>query len=327
MITRRRRVAALTVVGALVVLPIGVAHATFPGDNGRIAFSQGAIIGPTGAEPGDLGAHSQIFTIKPGGGKVKQLTHVPQGHAAASPDWSPDGEKIAYESSQGRSGFHIWVMAADGSHQHRVTRGEMYEDLQPSWSPNGTQLIFSHCPEPLGFMASCDIARVDADGTDLATLISEGSWFNVRPVYSPDGNQIAFGSDRDGHQSAIWVADANGNSPTRITDPSLRAFWPDWSPDGNVILFSDNCCLPHSNLWTVEPNGNNLDQVTNTPPDLDTAFGGYSPDGQSIVTMYSKGCHGGPCTHFFTLDVDGGNLNRVETGKKDTVLTDWGPAG
>ena len=301
-------------------------HATFPGSNGRIAFSQADLVPPIGGETGDLGAHSQVFTIRPNGNGLTRLTHVERNQAAGSPDWSPDGSRIAYMSNQ-TGGYQIWVMRADGSHQHQVTNDADFESFQPSWSPDGEHIVFSHCGEPLGFIASCDIALMDADGSNMQTLFSAGNWDNVRPEYSPDGQWITFGSDKGGLQSAVWVMKANGTMLDRLTAPKLRAFWPDWSPDGQRILFSDHCCLPHSNLWTVAPNGTGLTQLTHVPERLDMAFGSYSPAGNRIVTFYSRGCGNSPCEHFFTLDSGGSDFREVVTGKSNTFLTDWGPGG
>ncbi len=327
MSTRGSRVAASLAVsvGLLAGSPVPGAEATFPDSNGRIAFSQAPIVAPIGAEPGELGAHSQIFTIKSSGGKVRRLTSLAAKWSASSPDWSPDGSKIAYQSNKGGL-FHIWVMNADGSDQHRVTSDTAFEDFHPSWSPDGSQLLFSHCPEPLGFPASCEVAVMDEDGNNLDSLLSAGDWYNVHAVFSPDGSQIAFGSDMDGHQSAVWVMESDGDNPEQVTDTSLRAFWPDWSPDGSRILFTDHCCIPRSNLWTVEPDGDNLDQLTDTPPGGNIDFGSYSPDGEQIVTHNYQHCSAeGICSHFYTFDSDGQNPQRVKTGKRDTFLTDWGP--
>src|SRR5204862_4175522 len=88
------------------------ASATFPGSNGRIAFSQG--FGDVGdAFARDGGGHSQVFTIRPDGGAVRRLTSVASDQSARAPDWSPDGRKIAYQSNQSGS-FGIWVMKANG---------------------------------------------------------------------------------------------------------------------------------------------------------------------------------------------------------------------
>jgi TolB protein len=304
------------------------AHATFPGTNGRIAFSQGDLIAPIGGESGDLSSHSQVFTIGPDGGGLKQLTHVARDQGAGSPDWSPDGERIVYESNQSGA-FHIWVMSANGQAKSQLTDQSGFEDFQPSWSPSGKRILFSHCAEPFGpgFIVDCDIDVMEANGTHVRTLLSQGNWTNVRAVYSPDGEWIAFGSDRGGLQSAVWVMDKQGSSLKRLTQPRLRAFWPDWSPDGQRILFSDNCCLPHSNLWTVQPDGSGLTQLTHVADQFDAAFGSFSPNGRRIVTFFSRGCANSPCKHFFTLRADGSNFNRVVTAKPNTFLTDWGPGG
>ncbi len=82
------------------IIPATQANAAFPGANGRIAFAT------------DFSRHPQIFTVLPDGAGLRQLTHVPKGHAASSPDWSPDGTRILFTIDN-----EIWVMNADGSHQ------------------------------------------------------------------------------------------------------------------------------------------------------------------------------------------------------------------
>ncbi len=328
-ISRRGRVlipvAVLALLGALVAAP---AQATFSGSNGRIAFSQGDLVPPIGGESGDLGIRSQVFTINPNGSGLKQLTHVAAGKSAGSPDWSPDGERIVYESNQSGD-FHIWVMNANGSGKTQLTHQSGFEDFQPSWSPDGKKILFSHCGEPFGpgFIVYCDIDVMNANGTHVKTLLSSGHWSNVRANYSPDGGRITFSSDRGGLASAVWVMKANGSGLERLTRPKLRAFWPDWAPSGHRILFSDNCCLPHSNLWTVRPDGSGTKKLTHVPQGVDAAFGSYSPNGRRVVTFFSRGCANSPCRHFSTLRSDGSHFDRVVTGKTNTFLTDWGPGG
>jgi Tol biopolymer transport system component len=299
------------------------ASATYPDTNGPIAFSQGDLF----PNESDLSQHSQVFTIAPGGGSVTQLTHVTAHQAAAAPDWSPDGQKIVYESDQsGR--FAIWVMNADGSGQTQLTQPAGFEDFLPSWSPDGNRIVFSRCADPFDFrfFAGCDIAVMNANGGGEKTLLSTGHWLNLRAEFSPDGKQIAFQSDMGGLQSAIWAMDANGNSLRRLTKPRLRAFWPDWAPDGERILFTDHCCIPHSNLWSVHPDGTGLRRVTRFRRlSLDAAFPSFSPDGQQIVFFFSRGCGDKPCKHFYTARSDGSHPRRVVTGKSNTFLTDWGP--
>jgi Tol biopolymer transport system component len=307
------------------LLAAAPAQATFPGTNGRIAFSQGFIFPPIGGEPGDTEAHSQVFTMGPTGNGLKQLTHVPPDRGAASPDWSPDGQRIVYQSNQTGS-YQIWVMDANGANQTQLTDYSGFETFQPSWSPEGNHIVFSRCGEPTGFIAYCDVARIDAGGGGLVTLLHAGRWMNVKAAYSPDGQEIAFGSDKGGLQSAIWVMNADGTGPHRVTGPSLRAFWPDWSPSGDRILFVDNCCIPDSNLWTVGPDGSGLTELTDFVPGVEQGgFGGYSPNGRRIVMQNDRECRDSPCHDLYTMNALGGPLSRVVTGRADSNLFDWGP--
>jgi Tol biopolymer transport system component len=317
----KRALALIVAVAAMGLVAAAPAEATFPGANGRIAFSQGDVF-----PGGDVSAPSQVFTIEPDGGGLTQLTHVTSEQTAAAPDWSPDAQQIAYESNESGS-FEIWSMDANGDHQKQLTNETGFEDFLPSWSPDGKSILFSRCGEPFGFIAFCDIDVMNAHGGHVRTLLSAGHWNNVRAEYSPDGERIAFSSDRGGFQSAIWVMNADGSAMHRLTKPRLRAFWPDWAPSGKRILFSNNCCLPHSTLWSVRPNGTRLRQLTHVPASDDNAFGSYSPNGKRIVSFFTKGCHNAPCRHFFTFHADGSHPHKVVTGKPNTFLTDWGPAG
>jgi Tol biopolymer transport system component len=299
------------------------AMATFPGPNGRIAFSQGDVF-----PDGDPSIHSQVFTVDPSGGAVRQLTNVPKDSSAALPDWSPDGSRIAFQSNVSGA-FGIWVMNADGSGQTRLTGRDGFGDFYPSWSPDGRRIVYSHCAEPfgMGIFFDCQIVVMDAGGGQAEVLLGSGHWVNSHPQFSPDGRRIAFGSDRGGLQSAIWVMNADGSSPKRLTKPRLRAFWPDWAPNGERILFADHCCVKHSNIYTVRPDGSGLQRVTRLRGlSLDAAFPGYSPDGTRVNFAFNRGCPTKPpfCKRFYTMSSGGSDFQRVPTGTVDTLVTDWG---
>ena len=335
-VTRSRVVAVLagTSCAAAVMATAGTAAAVGPArpgarqaqppaavSGGRIAFSQWDLL-----PGGNLSGHSNVYVINPDGTGRRQLTHVGAAQAAGAPDWSADGAKIAYESNQ-TGDYRIWVMNADGSGQTRLTSDPGFADLVPAWSPDGSHIVFSRCDDHLGFIASCDLEVMNADGTGLGRLAG-GHWTYVRAVYSPDGQRIVVAADQGGFLGALWMMRADGTGLHRITAPALQAYWPGWSPDGRRIVFSDNCCQPHSNIWTVRPDGTGLTKLTHFPLGLlQGGFTSYSPDGKQIVLQYNGKCPArGLCQYLYIMNADGSGLHPVRTGVPNTFLTDWGPA-
>jgi TolB protein len=319
---RRTAVARLLLVGALLggLLALGgPAQATFPGRNGRIAYSVGALLPQEQPPP-----HSQVFTINPDGSGRRQLTQVTADQTAGAPAWSPDGSKIVFVSNVGGE-LVLWVMGADGSGQRPLGSDPGFAHYWPSWSPDGRRIVFSRCNVEFGFAAYCDIARVDADGSHRRTLVA-GNWIHERPRYSPDGRKLAFSSDKGGFLSAVWTANADGGGLRRLTAPALQGFWPDWRPDGRRIVFSEFCCLPFSNVWDMRADGSGLRQLTRLRNPEQAWGASYSPNGKRLVTFAELGDDPDALTAgLFTMAADGGPLVPVIT-VDDLTLSDWGPA-
>jgi Tol biopolymer transport system component len=314
----RLLLAAALLGGMLALGGPGSAQATFPGRNGRIAFSLGGEALP-GAEPG----HSQIFTIKPDGTGLRQLTNVAADKSAASPAWSPDGRRIAFQSNVSGD-FQLWVMNADGSGKTRLLSDPGYAHYEPSWSPDGSRLVFSRCFVALGFAAYCDLATVSATGGRPRTLLG-GNWIHTRPRYSPDGSKIAFASNRGGLLSAIWVMNADGSGVRRLTRAALEAFWPDWSPDGRHILFTDYCCVAFSNVRVMNADGSGVRKLTHFTSPRQGGFASYAPNGRKIVLMAGPPS-GEELSALYTMNADGSGLTRITSNRPNLILSDWGPA-
>jgi Tol biopolymer transport system component len=308
-----RRMFAVAVAGMAVVGLVGVggpAQAAFPGTNARIVFDT------------VFSHRPQIFTIRPDGTGLRQLTHVPKGHAASSPEFSPDGTRIVFTIDG-----QIWVMNADGSAQRQLTGQAGFVNQQPSWSPDGRKIVFSHCPIPFGFTV-CDLDVMNADGSGLRKLLG-GNWVNQVPEYSPDGHNIAFESNRGGYISAVWVMNPNGGGVKRLTNPNLEAENPDWSPDGTHILFGTNCCRPRSQIWVMNADGSGPHALTHMPPRGDAPAASYSPDGHKIVLLTNLNQLAHPtlcCWDLYVMNPDGSQLHLVTTQDAGVTSPDWGPA-
>ena len=142
--SRPQMVGLLTAVALAIALAPVVAtdraEASFPGANGRIAFTGSLASDSTPENPeGD----QEIYTMAPDGTDIQQLTSNTTADTHAS--WSWDGQQIVFGSARDRTendnNTEIYVMNADGTNQIRLTNHPA-DDAQPTLSPDGTQIAF-----------------------------------------------------------------------------------------------------------------------------------------------------------------------------------------
>jgi Tol biopolymer transport system component len=145
-----------------------------------------------------------------------------------TPNYSPDGSKIAFASS--RSGSReIWVAKADGSEPVQLTFFGGPLVGHPSWSPDAQWIAFHARPQ-----ATTDVFIVPAAGGPMQRL-TNNEWEDHYPVYSRDGRSIFFSSRRSGEMQ-IWKMSASGTDPVQITMTG-GAHMPVESPDGRTVFY------------------------------------------------------------------------------------------
>lgn len=181
----------------------GQSYATFPGKNGKIAFT---------------GASGDVFTMNPDGTDVTQLTFLAaNGGGTCCVAWSPDGRQLVFGATPDpTSNMQLWLMNADGSNQRALLSEDFFFDSFPSFSPDGAQVVFTRCALPA---FHCAIYRIGINGTGLAALTQYDPNPDVNdfvPAYSPDGSTIAFDSfTRGGVIAAIYLMNADGSNQLR----------------------------------------------------------------------------------------------------------------
>jgi TolB protein len=231
------------------------AEATFPGQNGKIAFSSGGnveTINPDGSgratltagdEPAwnavgskiafaDIATTHQVYMLNGDGTGRVQVTNEslcnqpPNCYGGlSSPTFSPTGRQIAYTVSQGGHGGSFWWTNVMDIDTGAVTGSVSYVS-NPTWSPSGSKIAFEG--------ANGGIQTADPDGTNLVELTNE--YYDGSPSWSPNGQKIAFTHiDSASGTYGIYTINADGSNRTRLTDQ--LDFDPAWSPDGTKIAF------------------------------------------------------------------------------------------
>lgn len=156
-----------------------------------------------------VGGVGDIWTINLDGTGLVNLTQT--ASPEARPDWSPNGQLIAFQTNRGGR-TDIWVMNADGSNPMQVTTHPA-ADQAPDWAPDGRRIVYQSNRDDPGQ----EIYVINADGTgDTRLTFSPGR--DLDPAWSPDGRSILFDSDRDYiaeqlRQVYIMNADGSGQRP------------------------------------------------------------------------------------------------------------------
>jgi len=160
---------------------------------------------------------SEIWIMNSDGSNFKKL----KGINGSGPDWSPDGLKITYYSSQDGNA-EIYSMNSDGTNQVRLTNNNA-DDYWPSWSPDGKSIVFQSNHD-----GNYEIYVMDSDGSNQKRVTNNPAE-DAEPDWSPDGKSIVFSSFRNG-KFEIYSINLDGTNLTRLTNLHVHNIQPDCRP-------------------------------------------------------------------------------------------------
>ena len=164
--------------------------------------------------------------------------------------WSPDGQRIAYESEQ-RGNWDIWVAQVGGQPPVNLTADHMGRDVRPSWSPDGTQMAFVSDRDGAGYYT---MSALGGPAQKVMNAAATSAINPHRPQWSVDGGALAGIVIGDDGNAAIEIVTLSSRESRRVQLPGSNfGFDPSWSPSGRFFALVESGAYESeiNRLWVV----------------------------------------------------------------------------
>ena len=293
---------------------------------------------------------AQLWMIPSQGGEAIAMTSK-ESYSVSDPKWSPDNKYLTFLAAKTEEKTQVWALNRKGGDAQQLTK--IKQGVSGfEWAPNGKKLLLSikdPKPEELtedkeddkkakpyiidrlqfkqDYEGYLDRYRTHlytfTPGDSIATQITSGDYDDKNPVWSPDGNSIAFVSNRtdnpDGNSNSdIWIVSANnldkGKKLEQVTTNPNADNSPAWSPDGKFITYTT--IIDTKAMWYATQKlaiisiadkkssilAENLDRNINKPK--------FSIDGKSIYFLIEEN----GTSIIASIDTAGKSLKRVIKG-------------
>lgn len=216
--------------------------------------------------------NSDLGIVSKDGLTTSLLTSSPADEGSAV--WSPDGTRIAYvERSPEHFSGRLLVAEFDSAagrfksdpkavYSAKEDRGGGWSIRRPEWTPDSKALAVV-----LQESGWDKVYLLSADG-GAPQAITNGESEDESPVFSPDGKQIAFVSNRNNpEERRIWIADADGGHPRALARVGAGIDGdPIWSPDGKRIFFLHSSSFEPSSLAVASTQEDSARELIHTQP-------------------------------------------------------------
>ena len=178
-----------------------------------------------------------VYTLRSSdGGDLQRVTYEPNGDDCPS-DYSPNGNRLVITRANDTT-YALYTVKLDGSALRQITPdGLNFNFCNGSWSPQGNEILFSaHVPNG-DYHSSVWVVHFNGAGLrqlpiagPCGGLSSDPTTFGCfNPVWSPDGQKIAFGRNQDDGQRDLYTVNADGSGLFQVTHtPDISEFNGDW---------------------------------------------------------------------------------------------------
>lgn len=316
----------------------------FSPDGSRIAFVV------TTVDQKQNRRRSEIWTVAADGSREPvALTTATQ--SSNSPRWSPDASSIAFLSARSAVGdeigtsaprMQVWQLPLTGGEPRRVTN-LMNGVSSFQWSPDGTRIVvvsrsgpgdegkspsdvrhYTHAGYKFNDTGWFDDKRAHLWVVDVRTgqarqLTAGDDWNDGDPQWSPDSRRIAFVSDRtgkafdEGHNTDVWVIDAAGGTPVKVSDHETADNSPRWAPDGQTIAFVSAVQeKSHPKIWLAPAAGGGASRLAADGLDVIPSALRWAEGGKALY--FEAGYHG--TAQIFRVDLAARRAAPVTSGDR-----------
>ncbi|MBV7327238.1 hypothetical protein KFU94_03080 [Chloroflexi bacterium TSY] len=164
-----------------------------------------------------------------------------------------------------------------------------------------------------------DIVVADQNASNGINITKDSRANDLLPAWSPDGEKIAFVSDRDGN-SEIYTMNPDGSEIVRLTSDPASDWTPTWLPDGRIGFISDRDDF-YYDIYVMNSDGSNVIRLTATLSEEMAPV--WSPNGSKIAFLSDRDGN----SEIYVMNADGTDAQNLTSHAASDYEPEWSPDG